>query len=533
MATLAKSNYVRPLDSDEFEDMARDICALEWGDPDTKRYGRSGQTQYGVDIFGKVSTSSKYRAVQCKLRSTDKALSNKDITDEVDASRAWPSHMGELEQLIIATDHPYDTHVQKYVTTLNDREIKYRNMKVSVWFWKDIWERLITQPRLLLKYYHDHIRQFTNVETAMRLVNTPITVNLPFGVDTDMSTRLRLRGLRTVKNADEVDGVVIDASSETKNQNIITYVFSYINRPQTGCPIVIVTAKKNFQEITDGLAEFPRDSSRIYFIDSTQSFDVLTDNVFSRIFDHGYSRRGKLTTIEILARNYPSQSKSSLLDLDWEPMFSDGQFPSTDEWEEYFIPAQKCIIRSLSGVTDDSRIQIDSRLKLPAAFSLGFHFNTRNSNMAVWNRARGQANFKKSYWLSTGERVEMDFPVEEMAGNNEGRSATLELSLRNSIHADVEAFLSDSQITVSRFISCRVFLTEDGEIDGALARSFADFVGSLVRKMKGKYGISDFHVFLNMPSALGILLGRNFQSCGRLHLYWYDNPTYRYAFTLK
>jgi hypothetical protein len=52
MPTRLNTNFPPLTDSNEFESLIRDICAKEWGDPNTKRFGRSGQEQFGVDIYG-------------------------------------------------------------------------------------------------------------------------------------------------------------------------------------------------------------------------------------------------------------------------------------------------------------------------------------------------------------------------------------------------------------------------------------------------------------------------------------------------
>jgi hypothetical protein len=44
--------------------------------------------------------------------------------------------------------------------------------------------------------------------------------------------------------------------------------------------------------------------------------------------------------------------------------------------------------------------------------------------------------------------------------------------------------------------------------------------------------VTDIHVFARLPSALAVLIGQRFEACGRIHLYWFNNPTYQFAFTL-
>ena len=65
----------------------------------------------------------------------------------------------------------------------------------------------------------------------------------------------------------------------------------------------------------------------------------------------------------------------------------------------------------------------------------------------------------------------------------------------------------------------------------AEAVAYAEFVARKARDLNG-CGVSNLHLFVRAPAALGLLIGHRLRNCGRLHLYWYDNPTYRYAFTL-
>jgi hypothetical protein len=69
-------------------------------------------------------------------------------------------------------------------------------------------------------------------------------------------------------------------------------------------------------------------------------------------------------------------------------------------------------------------------------------------------------------------------------------------------------------------------------IEEPVAVAFASQVGQLARQLNSQ-GITDIHLFARIPSALAILIGQKLVACGRIHLYWFDNPSYRYAFTLS
>ena len=84
MPTRLNTNFPRLTDPDEFESMIRDICALEWGDPNTQKFGRRGQKQFGVDIYGHPEGKAEvFRGAQCKLRTKGNQLTEDEIEKEV------------------------------------------------------------------------------------------------------------------------------------------------------------------------------------------------------------------------------------------------------------------------------------------------------------------------------------------------------------------------------------------------------------------------------------------------------------------
>jgi hypothetical protein len=65
MATAATSHLRPPKDWDEFEDMCADTFQHQWDDRNATRYGRQGQRQNGVDIYGRPPVGG-VAGVQCK-----------------------------------------------------------------------------------------------------------------------------------------------------------------------------------------------------------------------------------------------------------------------------------------------------------------------------------------------------------------------------------------------------------------------------------------------------------------------------------
>jgi len=72
--------YPKPKDWDEFENLVWDLFRRRWQDPDAQRYGRSGQEQHSVDVYGcPRDMGGAFVGVQCK-RYEDENLTEKIIS---------------------------------------------------------------------------------------------------------------------------------------------------------------------------------------------------------------------------------------------------------------------------------------------------------------------------------------------------------------------------------------------------------------------------------------------------------------------
>ena len=81
------SELPKPKSWDEFEDIVWDIYKRKWNDPNAQRYGRPGQAQQGVDIYGKPEKMGGATVgIQCKRY---KKLDLETIKEEVEKAEAW------------------------------------------------------------------------------------------------------------------------------------------------------------------------------------------------------------------------------------------------------------------------------------------------------------------------------------------------------------------------------------------------------------------------------------------------------------
>lgn len=100
-----------PSDWQAFERLCFDLYSGMWGDPNAQMHGRSGQEQWGVDIFGH-DEHGLFTGVQCKGKTGGygSRLTERERRDEVEKAKHFsPS----LDVFIVATTSPADAKLQR------------------------------------------------------------------------------------------------------------------------------------------------------------------------------------------------------------------------------------------------------------------------------------------------------------------------------------------------------------------------------------------------------------------------------------
>ena len=105
---------------EEFELLTLDMCKIIWEDNNAQRHGRSGQNQFGVDIYGYDYNHKNFLiGVQCKKRSpvdpTGKILAGGLFTEReivVEIEKAT-NFQPKLDEFILATTALRDVNVQR------------------------------------------------------------------------------------------------------------------------------------------------------------------------------------------------------------------------------------------------------------------------------------------------------------------------------------------------------------------------------------------------------------------------------------
>jgi len=175
MPTVPQSELPIPKSWDEFEDIVADLYARAWDDPHTRRYGRTGQAQQGVDICGRPARlQGHYAGVQCKRRERG-TLTLEAVEAEIARAEEFKPPLAEYT---IATTARRDARLQEAVRLITQEREAAGKFSVHIAFWEDLCS-LLAHPDnsdLLRKHYADwlgRLRELAGAEVAAYASSSP------------------------------------------------------------------------------------------------------------------------------------------------------------------------------------------------------------------------------------------------------------------------------------------------------------------------------------------------------------------------
>ena len=123
----------------DFENLTVEVFRAVFDDPGAQGHGRSGQAQYGVDVFGRELGRGRLVGIQCKRKSATidlpgSTLSMGEIRAEVAQAETFNP---KIDYLILATTGPRDAGLQRVVAYENEKRIAEGNFPIGLWFWED------------------------------------------------------------------------------------------------------------------------------------------------------------------------------------------------------------------------------------------------------------------------------------------------------------------------------------------------------------------------------------------------------------
>ncbi len=146
---VTKLQLPPPANWQDFESLCRDLWIRIWGDENAQLHGRGGQSQDGVDIFGRPQgRGGEWAGVQCKLKDQGGALEAAEIAAEAEKADGFNPRLAEY---VVATTAKRDRVAQEAARELTERH----GFRVSVFAWEDIVERLDEHRDVRQQHYPD------------------------------------------------------------------------------------------------------------------------------------------------------------------------------------------------------------------------------------------------------------------------------------------------------------------------------------------------------------------------------------------
>lgn len=214
MHNLRTMEIAKINDSITFEHLCRDLWKNNSLNNQVQLNGRPGQTQDGVDVFGRYKESGKWFGIQCKVRKDDNLLTKSDIQKEIAKALNFNP---ELCEYIICTTLSRNVKIQNVIRELNDELFKEKKFDLSILFWDDMQELLKSENNFVVchKYFNAF---FANNETLGHAVGK--LINLELGIGKQLDTHYEIMIGKVPK---EEDGKNTDVSYYKGTYFMINY----------------------------------------------------------------------------------------------------------------------------------------------------------------------------------------------------------------------------------------------------------------------------------------------------------------------
>ncbi|MGG5506714.1 MULTISPECIES: hypothetical protein [unclassified Myroides] len=147
-----KKSIRKPVNWQDFESLCKKLWGEMWQIPiKIKKNGRSGQSQSGVDIYGKPKGEQHYFGIQCKGKDdyTDAKLTIAEIDREIKLAKNFKPQLGEF---IFATSSNKDVRIEEYIREQNIKSIEAGGFSIDLFCWEDIEDLLEEYPNILNWY---------------------------------------------------------------------------------------------------------------------------------------------------------------------------------------------------------------------------------------------------------------------------------------------------------------------------------------------------------------------------------------------
>lgn len=202
MYDLRTVQIPRIIDSVKFENLCRDLWRNKPDNEPVSFNGRPGQSQDGVDVYGRSKTSEEWFGIQCKVREESNLLTKKEIDAEITKARKFnPS----LKRYCLCTTLKRNATIQRIEREIIEELDKCGGFLFQILFWDDIEEMLKDESNINVyyKYYQNFFIDNTTLGHAIGKL-----VNLELGTGNFLDTHYELVIGKFPRYKDENRGAV-------------------------------------------------------------------------------------------------------------------------------------------------------------------------------------------------------------------------------------------------------------------------------------------------------------------------------------
>ena len=139
----------KPRNWQDLERLCIAIWKAEWKTTSLKTYGRSGQHQDGVDVFGRYMDGLEIGAIQCKCKEEEKPITEAVIKAEVEKAKKFKP---EIKHYVIATTFDSDVALDSVTAELSLTNMGKGSFSIDLFGWQDI-ENLLEQRTDVRDWY--------------------------------------------------------------------------------------------------------------------------------------------------------------------------------------------------------------------------------------------------------------------------------------------------------------------------------------------------------------------------------------------
>ncbi|MCF7821695.1 MAG: hypothetical protein K9M17_04555 [Mariprofundaceae bacterium] len=214
MTSFTSRQLQPPSNWQDFEKLCHLLWMKIWKDDNAVMHGRQGQSQYGVDVYGRIEGKGDYEGIQCKGKDANfgGAVTDAELRAEVTKAKKFEP---KLSTFILATTAQNDAKIQVEARKITEEHEKLGLFSVIVLGWGEIHQRLALYPDVIEVFYPDQGPSAYRLQQDMRsfreeLAKTSADNEQRLDELPEVITKSVVSSIQDERSADGVDAAIND-----------------------------------------------------------------------------------------------------------------------------------------------------------------------------------------------------------------------------------------------------------------------------------------------------------------------------------